>query len=268
MHTLAEGPLGAPTGPPGDRIVPAALVTHDRALAAPTAVGRGSPPLLASRCAAAGCEPRSHAIHNAPSRLKAAERLLLPSPLLPPPADACRRLPTLPALPLMASSCCLAALSQAGAMAGQGTPLVSVVTDYGEHASTCGYCGTRKSGGAKGRRAGASCSGASGHPAAWQAMLAGCCFPLTASSTRSSRHTKPWESVCATCLPLPGTSACLCSVSHGMMAERLSVEAYQQLLDRWACGSAHVPLSLRRSDGSTNFRGQLPAAWTSSPLCA
>lgn len=27
----------------------------------------------------------------------------------------------------------------------------------------------------------------------------------------------------------------LCSVSHGMMAERLSVETYQQLLDRWGC---------------------------------
>ena len=38
-------------------------------------------------------------------------------------------------------------------MAGQGAELVSVITDYGEHASTCGYCGTRKSGGAKGRQA-------------------------------------------------------------------------------------------------------------------
>lgn len=144
MHTWQRDRLEAPAA----RVIALCLqplVTHNRALAALTAVGRDSPPLLASRCAAAGCDPRSHAMYNAPSRLKAAERLLLPSPLLlppPPPAGAA----------LMASSRCLSLLTQA--MAGQGTPLVSVVTDYGEHASTCGYCGTRKSGGAKGRRAG------------------------------------------------------------------------------------------------------------------
>jgi arginine-tRNA-protein transferase len=50
-----------------------------------------------------------------------------------------------------------------------GRPGLSLVTDYGEHGSSCGYCGREE-------------------PA---------------------------------------------SVSHGMMAESLSVECYQALLDRW-----------------------------------